>query len=693
MSNSINKECKYPAMMKYKARLNREIGLLYHFSFFGFLLLLLCITKHSSAASSSDKSPKTDLTELSIEELANVEVVVAASKHEQKTSQAPASVTIITSDDIKKYGYRTLADALKSVRGFYVSYDRNYHFLGMRGFSPPGDYDTRVLLMIDGHRMNDQIYQQTSIGTEFPLDVDLIDRVEIVRGPCSSLYGSNALFGVINIITKGADSFDGVEVSFDSASYDSYKARLTYGFKPKEGISVVASGSFYNSEGQTLFYEEFNDPLTNNGFTKYDADEYQDFFAAITSDDLIIHALSSRREKEIPTGSWGTLFDNPDNATVDRRNYIDIALPHKFNSGIEIVPRIYFDQYFYDGDYAYESDTHGEILVNKDESEADWWGAEITAVKHFTERHSLTVGSEFTDSFHVSQKNYDSEVYFDDERNFTYWALYVQDEIWLCNNLLLNAGIRYDHYESFGETVNPRIGLIYSFTPETTLKLLYGTAFRAPNPYELFYEDGTGFQKANPNLNPETMKTYEVVLEKNLSKNLILSLAAFHYKLDDLITLSQDPTDGLLVFENIESAESNGAEFEISKKWQNGVNARASYTYQRTKDELTEEMLVNSPKNLAKLNLLFPLVSETVFTGIEFQYTGNRRTLAGNAADDFTVTNLTLFAGKLKGNWEISASVYNLFDVQYYAVGSEEHVQDMIEQDGRSFRLKLTHKF
>src|ERR1039457_1136460 len=118
-----------------------------------------------------------DLSELSLEQLIQMkaEKVITASRFSQRVTEAPASMTVITRDDICKYGYRTLADVLRSVPGLYVSYDRNYSYLGVRGFSRPDDYNSRVLLQIDGHRMNDNIYDTAPIGTEFPLDIDLID--------------------------------------------------------------------------------------------------------------------------------------------------------------------------------------------------------------------------------------------------------------------------------------------------------------------------------------------------------------------------------------------------------------------------------------------------------------------------------------------------------------------------------------
>src|SRR5580692_6802382 len=123
-----------------------------------------------------------DLAEQSLTDLMNIKVYGAA-RYIQPASDAPVSVTVVTRDEIDKAGYRTLADILRSVRGFYISNDRLYSYVGVRGFSNPGDYNTRVLLMVDGHRLNDAIYEQAMVGTEFALDVDLIARVEIIRGP------------------------------------------------------------------------------------------------------------------------------------------------------------------------------------------------------------------------------------------------------------------------------------------------------------------------------------------------------------------------------------------------------------------------------------------------------------------------------------------------------------------------------
>ncbi|HZI32356.1 MAG TPA: TonB-dependent receptor plug domain-containing protein, partial [Candidatus Binatia bacterium] len=202
-----------------------------------------------------------------LESLMQIEVpqVYGASKLDQKVTQAPASVTIITSDEIKKYGYQTLGDLLESAQGFYVSNDRNYQYLGTRGVSL-GDFNSRVLIMVDGHRVNNNLTDGAFIGNAFILDLALADRVEIIRGPNAVLYGNNAFLGVINVITKKGAQLNGVESSIGYGSFDTYKVRVSYGRAFSNGVDLVLSGTYLNSAGNSaLFYPQYNTPAQNNG--------------------------------------------------------------------------------------------------------------------------------------------------------------------------------------------------------------------------------------------------------------------------------------------------------------------------------------------------------------------------------------------------------------------------------------------
>lgn len=309
-------------------------------------VLVVAQTESKEAPATGDSTPTSEPVQVSGEEamlLGETPIVYSAAKYEQKINEAPASVTIITADQIRKYGYRTFTQVLQSVPGLFATYDRNYDYLGIRGFNRPGDYNSRVLLLIDGHRLNDAIYDQAPIGTESPVDVDLIERVEIVRGPSSSLYGTNAFFGVINVITKRGRDIKGAEASWENSTYTSNKGRLTYGQKLSSGLEFIMSGSYYYSVGQqNLFYQEFNTPDQNNGIAhRMDQDTFHNFFAKASYGDFTLQGGHVRRKKRIPTAAFGTIFNNGRDATVDDRGYLDLKYQHEFANQLTVKGRLY----------------------------------------------------------------------------------------------------------------------------------------------------------------------------------------------------------------------------------------------------------------------------------------------------------------------------------------------------------------
>jgi iron complex outermembrane receptor protein len=624
--------------------------------------------------------------------LQEIPSVYGASKYEQKVTEAPSSVSIVTADEIKKFGYRTLGDILRSVRGFYVTYDRNYSYVGVRGFSRPSDYNTRILLLIDGHRLNESIYNSVYVGTEAVLDVDLIERVEIIRGPSSSLYGSNAFFAVINIITKSGRNFQGIEGSAEAGSFQTYKGRVSAGRRWHNGIEGLLSGTYYHSDGQSLFFKEFDTPSTNNGVaTDSDDDQFYSVFGKMSWRDFTLSGAYVSREKGIPTGSYGTVFNDSRNRTVDSLAYIDLQYAHSFNAQWQIMSRLAYDRYYYHGDYLFD---YPPLTLNNDVARGERWDGEFQLITRLLPRQTLTLGAEYRYNFRQRLRNFDRDpffVYLDKSDRSRNWALYVQDEVALLPHLTFQAGVRYDHYESFGGTTNPRLALIYNPWRDTTLKFLYGTAFRAPSFNERFFQ-GIGF-KTNPGLQPETITTYELILEQYFGTHLRGTASAFYYDLKNLISQQTDPADELIVYQNVADVTAYGFEWELEGKWSNGWMGRLSYTYQETQDQNTGARLTNSPRHIAKMNLLAPLFQDKLFAGAELQYISNRKTLAGRQTSGFFLTNITLFSQHLVKGLEISASLYNLFDTHYGDPGAEEHRQDVIPQDGRSFRFKLTYGF
>jgi outer membrane receptor for ferrienterochelin and colicins len=642
------------------------------------------------------------LKSLSLEDLAAVQVdtVVGASKHEQKVTDAPSDVSIVTADDIKKEGYRTLADVLRSVRGFYVTYDRGYDYLGTRGMSIPGDFGGRLLITVDGHRMNDPIFDTAAIGTDFILDVDLIERVEVIRGPGSSLYGNNAFLGVINIITRKGSDVNGAELAGSAATFDTYTGRLTYGNRFTNGLDLMLSGTLYDSAGNPhLYYPEFS--AINNGVAQnMDGGWARSAFASISWNGLSLEGGFVDRKKTWPTAPYSTpnaivIFNDPSFFTIDERAFADLKLQHTFENEWELMARIYYDHYRFDAQYPYNYlDPLVPVTLNRDFARSESVGSEVQVTKTFFEQHRLTAGAEVRYDFRLDQANFDVDPpasYLDSRASANFFSFYAQDEYQALKNLILNAGVRYDYFSTFGGTANPRAALIYHPWEPTTFKLIYGQAFRAPNAYEEYYVS-TDNEK-NPHLGPETIRSYELVCEQKVGQHWSGSASLFFNDIKNLIHYQQDPASGLFSFANVDSVRAEGAEFEVDAQWASGLRGRASYAYTCTQDATTGQRLSNSPEHLGQLQLSVPLWRDKLFASMELEAMSDRQTVGGNTVGPVWLVNATLFSQKIAKGLEVSASVYNLLDRRYSDPVSPDFTQDSIQQDGRQFRLKLTYRF
>jgi outer membrane receptor for ferrienterochelin and colicins len=664
----------------------------------GFLRWVVLLALVAPAWAGTDpprRSP--DLLALSLEDLMGVEIdsVYGASRHTQKLSDAPSAVTVITADDIRAYGYRTLADLLRSVRSFYITNDRNYDYIGVRGFGRPGDYDTRLLLMVDGLRVNDNIYDTAQSGFGSVLDIDLIDRVEIIRGPSSSLYGTNAFFGAINIITKLADKLPALEVGAVAGSRESYTGRARAAHTWSNGAGLVLAGSIYDSQGANLYFPAFDDPSTHAGIAvAMDGERAEHYFAAFARPGLRVTGARVRREKGIPTAAWGTIFNDAGTRTTETLTYVALEHTRDLAGGGVLQARSIYNAYVYDGDYAFDwsEGSSPDRVVNRDTAHGNWLDGEVLLTVPAPARNRVTTGTEFRLNTRVEQRNWDREIYLDDSRRTHQWALYVQDEWTARDHLIVNAGLRYDQYQVHVRTFSPRLALICAPAATTTLKAIYGGAFRAPNAYELYYNDGEMTQKASPHLKPEGIRQLEFVVEQDLGELIHVSVAGYAYRINRLISLGVDPDDELMVFANADRIEARGAEFEVSGRGPIGAVWRTSYTVQRAEDSSTDERLSNSPAHMVKLNCMLPLPRSGLTAGIETQYLSERLTETGTHVDACWIANTTLLYRELLPRLDLSAGVYNLFDEQYADPASTEHTMDAITQDGRSVRAGITYR-
>jgi iron complex outermembrane receptor protein len=354
-----------------------------------------------------------------------------------------------------------------------------------------------------------------------------------------------------------------------------------------------------------------------------------------------------------------------------------------------VVAQVYYDRNTYEIGYPFGDPVATSFF--EEQQAGEWWGAELQLNKRLWERHLVTLGAEYRGDFRQDQVVSDPatrQVYTDIHRDRQSHGVYLQGDFAVVTNLHFNAGVRYDQYGDFDPAFNPRLAAIYHPFVGSTLKALYGTAFRAPNFQEL---SDPRFQ----DISPEEITTYELVYEQELIKHLRSSVSLYYNQMNDLIAFQSGS------FTNLD-VDCGGFELALEGNWPKGVRCRVGYALQRSENRTYDADLTDSPEHQIKASLSFPMFGDKIFGGLEYQYTSARHTyyttttgatLPGADVADFGVLNATLFTQNLVKNLEFSASVYNLLDCKYSDPASRFHTQDMLAQDGRTFRLKLTYRF
>ncbi|MDI1308838.1 MAG: TonB-dependent receptor [Methylotenera sp.] len=624
-----------------------------------------------------------NLTEIDIESLLSKEVITA-SKIVQQVSDSPSAVSIITAKDIKSYGYRTLAEIINSMRGLNTSSDHVYTYMSGRGFGRSGDYPGRVMLLIDGYQGNDNLYNASYLASDGLLDTELIERVEYVSGPGAVIYGNGAFYGIINVITKKGSDFGGLQVAIDAQSHDGYKGRITYGNKLDNGANVLLSVSGFHSQGQDLYFSAFDTPATNFGVANnQDEDKNRRLFFKANYQNWSLESAYVSRKKDDPAASYGTDFNSKPGYLQDTNAFINLKHEVELSQNLKNASRLYYGQYMYSA----KSTSSGEPFAENDMGR--WWGAQTTFAYTGFANQQLVYGfeyhSDYQQDFYLPTGNIKHDSYM--------WSGYLQDEYRLNNEWAINAGVRADYGGKNASDISPRIAAIYSPTTDIDIKASYSTAFRRPNQYEKYYDDAGDSQLANPDVKKEQVSASELVFEyrpDNFSKFLS---SLFFYRTKNLIEVEDSTVlPGLLQAQNAGTNKTRGFDFEYERKLSTSSRIRASYAWQYARDD-GGKWLVNSPKNLAKLNYAQALFNNNLHTGIEVQYVGKRLTEQLNILGSYVVTNLSLYNTTFIKNTTISASVKNLFNKHYSVAAPDFYTPDSFEQDNRNFWLQLTYDF
>ena len=665
-------------------------------SFWRFLpssVLTLAIAFSQSAASQTSSpagtEPGSEEPEAVLFE--KLPLIEAAALHRQTLQQAPGTVSVITREDIHRFGYRTLAEALSSATGFWVSYDRVYHYVGIRGMSLPGDYNTRFLVMINGHYLTENIYGSNGFfGQDFGLDLDAVDRIEIIRGPSSVLYGSNGMFATINIVTT-VPTAPGVRASVETGSFGERKALISAAGTIGSRVRAMVQASVFNNAGQDLFFPRFMNGGTREGFTSgTDAERGYHLFANVVNGEWSFSALSMSREKLVPTGWYRTVFGDRGNKVRDARGFVDATWTHDTSEDGSLRWRFYYDRYHYDGRYDFPSDD-GRVTDNRDRSLGDWLGTQLSY--RFTPWRigALTIGGEARGDLRALQENFDVQpiartVLRTSERHANV-GTFAQQEWNITGRLQTNLGLRWDNSDVGKGFLSPRLALVFQKTPATTLKLLYGRAFRNPTPYERDYSDGVN-NLSNPGLRPEDINTLEAGAEHKFSKYFTVSASAYASRLAHLITAVVFD-DGVQQYQNVYSSRVRGTDIEIKGRLFAQAELSASASFQSVRGGLFP-WPVNSPATIGKVRLFTPFAANRVGLSTGMSCLGARQLVTGEKLPSVCLLDLTVSSNRSIRRLDWAAGLRNLTDSQYDDPVGLEHGVGRLRQNGISFFLKIT---
>lgn len=486
-----------------------------------------------------------------LNELLNTEIT-GASRYEQPLIESPNQAEVINRKDIAIYGYRTLGDALQSINGVHITNQRDYTYLGIRGQSSPGDYNSRMLLLSDGVRLNDPLYDSALIGHESPIDIDWIKRIEYMSGPGSSQYGANAVLGITNIITYSGQDLNGSKVTTELESYGRKKVTLLNGHSLGNGNDYIFGFSASNSSGADLYFPQ-------KGWAQgLDGERYSKAYLKATIFNWQLTSGSSSRTKNIPTGYWNTTFNTPGTYNSDNYYYLNLSKQSDISPTLSQTIRLRYGKYDYAGHYNYTTTN------SFDRGKSDWYGIDYGIDYRDFDNHRVTTGIELQQNNRLSQTNSDGSL--NDSRRYINASWYAQDQWNINADWIQYVGLRLDRINERA-AASPKWALVHRANTTTLARLSLSQAFRPANIYERFYDDssGSGSIKSNPNLKNEYLRNIELNIDHAISATWLVQASIYYYKIDNRISQITRP-DGLLQFINADQATGKG--LELSSKYQ-----------------------------------------------------------------------------------------------------------------------------
>lgn len=648
-----------------------------------FLLMLLMSTLALRGGTGGDDetSPRPRLPDPESVLFETPPAVETAALYTQTLQEAPANVTVITWNEIRQYGYRTLAEAVSNVRGFSITHDGELYYGGVRGFSLPGDYNTRILVLVNGHYLTDNVYgAMYRFGQDFGLDMDLVQRIEIIRGTSSALYGSNGVFATINIFTRAPSDSPLAYISTELGSFGEKKTLVSTSAHLGRGVNLLLAASGFHSRGRTI-----EAPGTGWTTGSVGAERGYHTFAQLTWRDWSVTANFSGRKGIVPTGWFKTTFGDTGTSNRDSHDFIEALWNKSLGTAGELRWRVAYDHFRYYG--RYDEVIDGAVWDNRDYAKGDWVNTQFDY--HLGWRFGkLTLGTRVSADLRNLQVNEyiapEYERFFETSaRNHSY-GVFAQQEWNLPGNWVLFTGLRLDESRYDHLVLSPKLAAVWQARPHTSYKIMYGRAFRNPSTFERFWEP-------NPALRPEHMNSFEVAREQRF-RGLNFVSSVFHYRLGGLIE-GVLVRENILQYRNVSASKATGVEMEASGKLAARLDISASLSFYRARYAGPSRELPNSPARQAQFRTALPLASNRLIFSGAVRYLSSRATLYDSRVPPVVLADLTATTNRLHRNFDLQFGVRNLAGRRYADPLSLEHFTEVMPRAGRTAVLKLIWRY
>lgn len=525
------------------------------------LLALALALAAGRAAAQPATGPGADIEEVPLESLVDLRLE-AASLHEERLSETAAAAFVLSGDDLRLQGFRTLSEVLQSVPGLFAYRDDLFPMVGVRGVGLFADYGTRVLLLVDGHPLNDSVgLGGTHLGRDLPVPLEAVKRVEIIQGPVGSVYGPTAFLSVVDIVTVGAD---------DRASQLRLGAEGAQGQVRGAEASAVATGRAGEwaltaavqgsaARGDDYRLPELTLPVPNRAGASTglvrdaDAARAASAFASVQRGGLHLSAAYAATSRRLFTAAYVSSVEDDRSRVSTRSCYLEAGYTRRLGPKLTLAARGAWDDALYRDAFAYPPPPAGDGVF-RDEGRDRWVSADVRAtwrplegtlaVAGVTGQLHRTVQRTWADGLPTLQDDpVDGVGAGRIPKDFGSVNAYLLLDHRLGRTVRLHLGATWFRHQLFGQRVTPKAALVWTATAQDDVKLIYSQGFRAPTVSEAFYDDSESYL-ANPRLRPEVVDAGEAIYHRRLGAVAQVTASAFLHRYTRLIRYETVPAPG-----------------------------------------------------------------------------------------------------------------------------------------------------